>query len=460
MISLSALEEAILSLLGFSTEHAPLLALKIEDPQFFTSRTNQKIAQTCLDHIRTYMAPPKGQLEYLLEGEMTRGEEGKYLRDQLTTITKKSSEIDPNFIIQQLDTFLEIRKLTQSLQKSLQYAEEGELEKAKETIFQASFTNHKNGTGLWMKDPQQALSFLDPEIHTDYFSSGIPILDLKNVRPEKKTLFVLIASAKKGKTFFLVNVGKAGLQFHHKVLHVTLELSDEKTALRYLQAIFGLTKEEIKQVRVPFFHRDDLGNLSIQFSELQRESVFSKRKEIQKRIENWHSCPDWVIKQFPTSTLTVEGLYLYLNSLKQERGFQPDLLVIDYPDLMKLDAATLRLDTGRLYRELRGLAVSENLALVGASQGNREGESAKLVTVRHVAEDWSKIGTADIILTYSQTPEEEKLRLARLFTAAVRETEGHYIVLISQCYPIGVFCLDSVLMNPDLANEVQGLSNQ
>jgi len=143
-----------------------------------------------------------------------------------------------------------------------------------------------------------------------------------------------------------------------------------------------------------------------------------------------------------------------MESLEQEKGFKPDLTIIDYADLMKLDAAMLRVDTGRLYRELRGIAVSKDTAMVSASQGNRESETANVVRKTNVAEDWSKIGTADGVLTYSQTEEEHRLGLARLYAAAMREAEDQYLVLISQAYKIGQFCTDSTMMSAHVINEM------
>ena len=63
-----------------------------------------------------------------------------------------------------------------------------------------------------------------------------------------------------------------------------------------------------------------------------------------------------------------------------------------------------------------------------------------------VAEDWSKIATADNVLTYSQTKYERPLGLARLFVSNGRNDEDKFEILILQSYAIGQFCLDSTYM--------------
>lgn len=459
MISINpaSLEEAVLSLLCYNTEQALLLVLKITESKFFSNSTNQKIAQTAIDYILKYGAAPKGQIEYLLESDIQRGEQGKLLGSRLAELAKISSQLQPSFVLDQLDTFLLNRRLAHNLLQAQEHLEQGETERALELIYKSQSIPQNGSSGLWMRDARQALRFLDRDENEEFFTSGVDILDKMSFRPERKTFKFMIAAAKKGKSWWLVNIGKGGLQHHKKVLHITLEISEEKTARRYIQSIFALTKQEAERIKVPYFTKDEVGDTKIEFRELERESIFNKRQELRDKLNRWWSCPDWMIKEFPTASLSTEQLEMYLDSLEQQKGFKPDLLIIDYADLMRLDASSLRIDTGRLYRELRGIAVSRNLAMVSASQGNRESEGAKVVQVTNVAEDWSKIGTADGVLTYSQTESEYKCGLARLFVAATREEMGRYMVLISQAYSIGQFCTDSVLMTASLIQEIKNI---
>jgi replicative DNA helicase len=149
-------------------------------------------------------------------------------------------------------------------------------------------------------------------------------------------------------------------------------------------------------------------------------------------------------------------LRAYLDGLERFHKIIPDVIILDYPDLMDIDGNQLRVDTGKIYKDLRGIAVSKNLAMVVASQGNRTSASAKMVTDSMVAEDYSKIATADNVLTYSQTPQEHKLGLARLFVSNGRNDEDKFVVLISQSYTTGQFCLDSALMSSAYEAKLNG----
>jgi len=54
-----------------------------------------------------------------------------------------------------------------------------------------------------------------------------------------------------------------------------------------------------------------------------------------------------------------------------------------------------------------------------------------------------------VVLTYSQTPAEKSLNLARLFVEKARNEESKMQVLITQAYGVGQFCLDSAPIHSD-----------
>jgi replicative DNA helicase len=176
------------------------------------------------------------------------------------------------------------------------------------------------------------------------------------------------------------------------------------------------------------------------------------------RLRKLRTRARFLIKEFPTSTLSVAGLNAYLDSLAKVHRFVPDVLLIDYPDLMAVDSRNLRTDLGVIYKQIRGVAVKRNLALATVTQGTRQSTQSRVVSENMVAEDFSKVATADTILTYSQTPEEKKLGLARIMVANARDAEDKYIVLVSQNYATGQFCIDSAFMSHVLSSELDRLT--
>lgn len=459
MISQTALEESILSLLCFS-DSATTIAVRVQDPFIFSNRTNQTIAKTALDYITKFGAAPGIALEYLLEQEYRRGEEGKLLGQSVDLLQKNAGQVQVEFVVAELDRFLKVRSLASALQSAMEALTDGELEVAQETIFK-QVTPSLNGfgsPGILLQDPKQAFRFADRQEAEEFFTSGVDYLDVRRIRPERKTLFLFVGITGTGKSWFCIAVGKGGLQYKKKVLHITLELSEEKVAKRYLQSIFSLTADEASKVRIPIFNRADDGTSTIDFQEIERDPILAKRKDIENRLRYYSNHPPIKIKEFPTSYLSFEHLKMYLDMLKRDQNFEPDLLILDMPDNMQINTDQLRIDTGQLYKKLRGLAGERNFALVCPTQSNAEGEKKKLIGGTNVSEDWSKAGTCDILVTFNQTLQEKRLGLARLFVYKGRDSGDKFVTLISQSYDLGQFSIDSIPMNSDVVNTLEKMA--
>ena len=424
----------------------------------FSTRAYQTIAKAALGHIAAFATPPRVHISDLLEKELKRGEDSQILRTVIEAMEGLHGELQPDFVIKELDKFINTRKFAQALERASDALEEGDLGKAQDALYMSGAVQPPS-PGIWLHDAERMLGFLDVD-EADVFGSGVAALDARNVRPRRKAMFLFLASAKAGKSWYLIAAAIDALMSGKKVLHITLENSEELTAQRYVQSLFALAADEADEMRVPMFVKDDEGrHTRIDFHTITPRQVRDvPRNDLEKRLEHFKKRGRLLIKEFPTGMLTVPQLNAYLDTLAKTDGFVPDMLVIDYADLMTLDVATLRLDTGRLYRELRGVGVQRNMAVVTASQGNRGSATARVVGVTNVAEDWSKIGTVDTVVTYSQTAAEHKLNLARLYVAAARGSKDKFIVLISQAYATGQFCLDSVFFNHYMASEVDRLS--
>lgn len=455
MISTAALGQALLALLCYDKERAESLSLRL-DPKLFQGRTNQIIARAAVDYIKQYRLPPGDQLELLLENELRRGEEGRLLGQTIDGLFEQYQAVQPEFIITELDGWTRAQLINQAAEAAIEAVARGDVAAAEKAFSLPTTGERKGSQGIWLNDPVGMFRAVDQQSN-EFFSSGVDAIDKLGTTPQRKTLTCWMASTGKGKSWALINTLRGAIQYGHTAVYITLELSEEKVAQRLLQALFSLSKSEMREVRVPFFKTDAQGGTTIDFRQLQRDSVLSKRKDIQKRLAEATSWPRILIKEFPTGMLSLQELNLYLDE-KEKEGFDPDEIIIDQADNMELDTENLRIATGRLWVCLRGLAVARNAAVITASQGNRESETSKTVDKRHAAEDWSKMGTCDAVYTYSQTAQEYTLGLSRLLVAKYRDETDRVMILNAQSYAIGQFSLDSVIMARGVASEVERLT--
>lgn len=450
-----ATEENILTILCFDPKHSSAVALELK-PELFSTRAYREIAQAAFSHLNEFRQPPRLHLRDILEAKIRKGDEGALIAQTIDAMSELEKDIQPDYVLSTMKAFVRKRRIKMALEAASDLADADDLDKAEETLYAGMGHNGGPDAGTWLSDTNQMMSHMQDE-DEDGFSCAIDALDDRGVTLARKTSTLLIAPAKRGKSWWLVNVGKRGILAGKKVLHITLENSEKLTARRYCQSLFAMTKSEAKQVRNAIFQKDNLGRMTrLEMHEYIPEGLKSTgRARIMKRLRQVQRRGSLHIKEFPTGTLTAAQLNAYLDHLKLAKRWQPDIMIIDYPDLMKTEGKDERISLGKLFKEIRGIFVERNCAGAIVTQGNRQSSGAKTVTERHVAEDYSKIGSADTVLTYSQTAEEKQMGLARILVSNARDAEDSFIVLCSQQYTTGQFAIDSVYMNKFVETEMQ-----
>jgi hypothetical protein len=253
-----------------------------------------------------------------------------------------------------------------------------------------------------------------------------------------------------GKTWFCVHCGKQALLQRMKVVHISLEIDQLKVIRRYYQALFAVARRPDRLVRAV-----------LEFDELNRLAGFRQkrfkprldfgnpkiRSLLMDRIKTWGvRFGGLVVKSFPTGFLTIDQLTGYLDYLEETQKFVPNVLIVDYPKLMRLDRKNLRIDLGHIVESLRGLGVQRNLALLAPHQGTRSTIGARRVTSAMAGEDISVVQTADTVLAYSRTAAEERMGLGRLSVEHARDSEGGSLIVMSQSYETGQYVLESAVM--------------
>lgn len=448
------LEENVLTTLCWSDEFSLGVRLRV-DPDLFSTVHYRDIAREAATYIDAYGRPPGPHMRDIL-AEKTRGSRGELLERVLVQMELLAPKANYQFVINELDGFLKEREFDRLLieadEAKSEFGVDAGIEKINELM--GKQRPHLTDGGIWLADPEQALKFLKKD-EAEFFSSGITVLDEMGIRPAPKTLFMLMAPAKRGKSWWLINVGKHAVIHRRKVLHVTLEMSEEQVARRYLQSLFSMTQSKTETVRIPTFTKSvDGGPTMIDFDSFSADGInTSTEDQVTAKLRRFGGRLQILIKEFPTSSLSISELRGYLDFLRRTRDFVPDLLVVDYVDLMKVTGKDLRVAVGNVVKELRGLGVERELAVVTVTQTNRGSARSKVVHSDMVAEDWSKVATADVVLTLNQTSEERAAGLARILVAAARDAMDQMMVLVSQSYAVGQFCIDSILMTSSVRTE-------
>jgi len=220
----------------------------------------------------------------------------------------------------------------------------------------------------------------------DKYKTILPTLDISlEGGLSAKELAMVIAPPGVGKSLFLVNQSVKSLMEGRKVLYLSLEMAEDKIAQRF-DSVMAL----IPQFRL----KDPPTQLKVK----ERLELFQKTFDNSKLM----------IKEFPCNTITVNGIRSLLVQLHNHNDFIPDVIVIDYLELLNPVRENMHEYQAqqRISEDLRGLAMEMNCLLWTATQTNRQGRSVKLITDAELGDSYGKIRTCDFAVSLNQTEEE------------------------------------------------------
>jgi replicative DNA helicase len=210
----------------------------------------------------------------------------------------------------------------------------------------------------------------------------------------KRELGVVVAPTGAGKSMALAHLGAMAVVKGKTVVHYTLELADTVVGQRYDSCITGI---ELK-------------------------NLMSMKDSIVMAVE--HIPGQLVIKEYPTKSASTRTISTHLEKLKQ-KGINPDMIIVDYADLLKPTASgfktqELRHSLGNTYEELRAIGQVWDIPVWTASQTNRSGLNAEVITMEAISEAFSKCFVADFICSISRTVEDKTQNKGRMFVAKNR----------------------------------------
>jgi hypothetical protein len=449
-----SLQESMLTALAFSGKEGTQIAAQV-DGRYFDDNY-RPLAELLLKYRREHhKAPGRAHLDDLVDTAVLRRDtREETLRIVSGMVTQYEEGFNARWTADRTSVFVRDQVTKAAIIEGSDIYQSGSEDRSEQVArIWLNALRHQHAQmdpGLFLNDPR-GFAFLDKLEAPDNIKIGIPLLDRRGVVPTPAQMLLYIATKGSGKSWFCVHCGRRARQQRARVMHITLEMSEEEVFQRYIQNWFGAAKTDEKTPRTEF-EFDKLKRLinwktkqvrpKINFEDPQTKKVLlAKQKQWGTRLSGL------VIKRFPTGQLTVPQLVNYIDYMEQAHNFVPQVLIIDYPDLMRVDASNYRLTLGQIYVDLRGIAVERNLALITPTQGTRATLHAKTVRSSDVSEDKRKVDTADNVLTYSQTPKELEAGLARLHVAHARHAKGDFTVLLSQSYATGQYVLDSTPMN-------------
>ncbi len=207
----------------------------------------------------------------------------------------------------------------------------------------------------------------------------------------QKELGVVIAPTGAGKSMALVHLGTQALREGKTVVHYTLELQDTVVASRYDSCLTKIPLQSLASFK---------------------EKIYEEVLGIQGKL---------IVKEYPTKTASTQTIRSHLEKLRM-RDINVDMIIIDYGDLLRpvRYLKEKRNELESIYEELRGIAAEYEAPVWTASQTNRSGLNAEVITMESISEAFNKCFVADFIFSISRTIEDKTANGGRLFVAKNR----------------------------------------
>ena len=209
---------------------------------------------------------------------------------------------------------------------------------------------------------------------------------------------IVMAPPGKGKSFWLLNMMYNAMLCGKSVLYITCELSEKAVSKRLYGRIGYASRREM-------LDEDTVTKSANKFFALAK----AKGRII----------------YYPSKSLTVEGIENLIEQQKFYFDFTPEVIVVDYLDLLAPRKDDFRAETREKLRNitdgLRSIALRRNIAILTATQANRASLAKKQITEANVSESFGKVEVADVIIAISQTDEEKKQKRARMIMLKNRD---------------------------------------
>ncbi len=207
----------------------------------------------------------------------------------------------------------------------------------------------------------------------------------------KNELGVVIAPTGAGKSMVLVHLAAEALKKGKTVVYYTLELKDTVVGGRFDSAL----------TKVPL---NDLLD--------QQDLIMDMIKDVEGTL---------IIKEYPTKSASVQTIRGHVDRLIK-KGMKPDMILVDYADLLRPTRSTgeKRHELEETYESLRALAQIYEMPVWTASQTNRGGLNAEVITMEAISEAFNKCFVADFIFSLSRTVTDKQANKGRIFIAKNR----------------------------------------
>ena len=363
--------------------------LKIE---FFELKYLQIFAETLMKYRSKYNTHPNHEVMMsILRTELNHCDDAAatQVRNYFARIMKSEGVEEAEYVKDKSLDFCRKQVLKGAMMQSIKLIKSSSFDEIEKVIQDALKLGTDNNFGHnWHTDALKRFEY----INRAPISTGWDRMDeIVKGGLGKNELGVVIAPTGAGKSMVLVHLAANALKEGKTVVYYTLELKDTVVGGRFDSNLSGVPLNELRD----------------------------RKDEVLSHIENVDGT--LFIKEYPTKSASVQTIKNHIEKLKK-RGVYPDMVLVDYADLLRPDrnGKEKRHELEETYEGLRALAQIYEIPVWTASQTNRSGLNAEVITMESISEAFNKCFVADFIFSLSRTVQDKQSNKGRIFVAKNR----------------------------------------
>jgi replicative DNA helicase len=358
----------------YSLLNDKLFLQKIYDvitPEYFEAPSHKWILNMILKYYTKYNTYPTMEVVKIEMGKEQNEVLRLSVKEELKQVyTTTHDEVE--YVKEEFFDFCKNQRLRDALLASVDLLKEGEYEGIRKIIDQAlKAGNDKNKGHEYAKDIESR--FREEEDHKIPFPWKV-FNDITEGGPGDGNLVLFFAPPGIGKTTVVCNIAAFAARKGYKVLYYSLELTERYIGKKIDSILTGIDIKMLKH----------------------------HRKEVAKAIEDLPG--EILIKEYSPRKASLDTIESHLKQIEADNGFIPDIVIIDYPDLLRARAVRkdLKQELDDIYIDVKGLATERKIPFICPSQINRLGAKDDIIEGDKVSGSYDKMMIADLSISLSR----------------------------------------------------------
>ena len=344
-------------------------------PEYFDSEASEWLVKTILKYMSEFEKMPTLDVLKVKINPIERDVLKTSVIDTLKFAWNHLESGDLDFVKEEILDFCKNQSIKNAILDSVPLLENGKYDQIKKNIDTAMKAGQDSDIGHEYKS--MIVERYEDTVR-NVVTTGWQVIDeITQGGFGKGELILFAAPPGIGKSWSLINIGVNAMKKGKIVAHYTLELNEGYVGQRYDAVLSGVA----------------VGNLKYNM------------EDVTKAVNSVSG--DLVVKHYPTKTASVTSLKAHMDKMILQ-GKKPDVVIVDYADLLRGPTKEKRHEElEEIIEDLRGMAGEYEVPVYTASQINRSGAEDDIITGTKIAGSFSKMMTADFVVSLSRKIEDK-----------------------------------------------------